>query len=372
MAVTNRTYTAINSDWLNSSNWSPAAIPGGGTNSTTAGDSINFSGGSSHTCLFDDNYPSSTPLGSMTIDDTGGFTNTLSMQTQADTLTLSGLVQVGVNGSGGVIETAGITNIVNNNSLYLGNTSTGVGTYTLGNGFTVPSLTVSNNEIVGYSGTGTFTQFSGSDTVGGQLFVSFSAGNGTYNLSGGQLNVNGADSHRASEFIGFTGTGLFNQSGGTHTVGGFSGPGDLDIGGASNGSNATGTYLLSSSTSSATLNVTGSEYLGQGTGAAVTSGTFNQSGGNHTVGYTLFVGGGFASNQAVNSSGTFILSNGSLLVNPADNLVNDSNQPVVNVGEFIGSLGGTARFIQSGGSNSVGALNGGIGGEDLDVGFPRW
>ena len=59
-------------------------------------------------------------------------------------------------------------------------------------------------EYVGDAGTGTFTQSSGSNNFGGSfsggLFVSYAGGNGTYNLSGGQLIGGFAD----NEYVGYS------------------------------------------------------------------------------------------------------------------------------------------------------------------------
>ena len=57
----------------------------------------------------------------------------------------------------------------------------------------------------------------GNGTInGGGLYLGFIAGgSGTYTLSNGTL----ALTNGAKEYIGYSGYGTFNQSGGTHTVG---------------------------------------------------------------------------------------------------------------------------------------------------------
>ena len=76
-------------------------------------------------------------------------------------------------------------------------------------------LSVSNNCYVGYSGTGTFTQNGGTNTMPldhGNGFLFLNGSNGTYNLSGsGQLSAN-------TEYIGYTSMGTFTQTGGTNTI----------------------------------------------------------------------------------------------------------------------------------------------------------
>ena len=85
------------------------------------------------------------------------------------------------------------------------------------------TLTVSGNEYVGFSGTGTFTQISGTHTVN-QLYVGFnSTAFGSYLMNGSSasLTVNG------TEYVGFQATGnmtsgtyggSFTQLAGSHTV----------------------------------------------------------------------------------------------------------------------------------------------------------
>ena len=78
------------------------------------------------------------------------------------------------------------------------------------------ALNVSNVTVVGYDGTGIFNN-SGTHTTGA-LYLGFNAGYGEYNLNaGGTLNVNawaglilGGKNYNPG-----TGTGVFNQYGGT-------------------------------------------------------------------------------------------------------------------------------------------------------------
>ena len=91
------------------------------------------------------------------------------------------------------------------------------------------------NQYVGYSGTGTFTQSGGTNTLlnGGELWLGNNTGsNGTYNLGGsGQLSTTG-------ECVGWNGTGNFTQTGGTNIVGN-----SLYLGASAVGSS--GTYSFS-------------------------------------------------------------------------------------------------------------------------------
>ena len=67
---------------------------------------------------------------------------------------------------------------------------------------------------MGYSGSGSFTQSSGTNTIVGCLYVGNSAGsNGNYNLGGsGYLTA-------SYLYLGNSGTGSFTQSGGTNNIG---------------------------------------------------------------------------------------------------------------------------------------------------------
>ena len=76
-------------------------------------------------------------------------------------------------------------------------------------------------EYIGLSGSGTFNQEGGSNGGGGSAYNNIILGNnpgssGTYNLKGGLLYLN------YYEQIGFSGTGVFTQSGGTNTTYGLS------------------------------------------------------------------------------------------------------------------------------------------------------
>ena len=81
-------------------------------------------------------------------------------------------------------------------------------------------MTVSWNEYIGYSDSGEFFHSAGtnkiSTTTGNNnsgLYLGYSQSvNGTYNLSGS------AQLRSPDEFIGYSGIGTFNQSGGTNTI----------------------------------------------------------------------------------------------------------------------------------------------------------
>src|SRR5207253_3204880 len=123
------------------------------------------------------------------------------------------------NAGGGIFTQSGGTHTVATffgARLILGASGGSSGAYDLSGG----SLIVNGNEHVGWGGPGSFTHSAGTHTIGSgsgnsELHLGEIAGsNGSYNLSGtGNLTVNG------TEVIGVSGTGIFTQSGGTHTLG---------------------------------------------------------------------------------------------------------------------------------------------------------
>lgn len=117
--------------------------------------------------------------------------------------------------------------------LYLGYAPGISGTYTLnGTGqLTVchdRALSLAAYEYIGYSGKGTVTQSAGTHNFTGyrgSFYLGFNAGStGTYNLNGGQLQLSQLTPFDNTEsffyeYIGYSGTGVFNQSAGVHNFG---------------------------------------------------------------------------------------------------------------------------------------------------------
>ena len=77
----------------------------------------------------------------------------------------------------------------------------------------MPNTNTNDNEYLGYSGTGTFIQSGGTHTIGNNLFLGYSAGgSGAYSLSGsGYLSVSQRER-------GLGRPGSFTQSGGTNSA----------------------------------------------------------------------------------------------------------------------------------------------------------
>ncbi len=122
---------------------------------------------------------------------------------------------IGLSGSGTVTQCGtSVANIqasaTDNGGLYIGGAEGGVGQYNLGGAATLHAYEA---EEVGYAGNGTFTQTGGTHTVENTLTIGdLSTGTGSYSLQAGTLNANG------SLVVGVDGHGTFTQSGGTANV----------------------------------------------------------------------------------------------------------------------------------------------------------
>ncbi len=164
------------------------------------------------------------------------------------------------------------------------------GTYGLSNG----NLTAAGDQYIGYSGTGTFNQTGGTNSTQ-NLFLGYGrAHSGIRDLSDGFYNLsNGTLSARGDEFIGYSGIGTFNQTGGTNTVNG-----NLFIA-AQAGS--TGVYNLSGGTLTA-----GAIALNQ-------NGTFSQTGGTLNAGVFSQQGGTVTANSFLENRGEFRYLSGNFL-----------------------------------------------------------
>ncbi len=236
------------------------------------------------------------------------------------------LITVGVHGNASFVQGGGSINA----KVVVGGQVGAHGTYDLFDG-SITSL----GQTIGNNGTGTLTQYDGSNKIngGGDLMVgAFSLGNGTYHLVDGKLAAGG-------ELIGYAGTGLFKQEGGSNKI---AGPiSILDLGVKASGN---GTYELDGGTLASIRETVGDAGVG----------TFTQTASSNKVsgdGAVLNIGAQHGGN------GTYNLQGGSLA---APN-------------ETIGDAG-TGSFHQTDGSNKattkldLGAQNGGNGTYLLDDG----
>jgi uncharacterized protein YhjY with autotransporter beta-barrel domain len=295
--------------------------------------------------------------------------------------TIEGLVLGDGVGSNGTYNLSGTGNLTADSGETIGNAGTATfnqtgGTHTVGNTFVLGRV-VGSNGTYNLSGTGNlttpsetigfgiFNQTGGTNTVGGSTPArSDLIDNGTYNLSGtgiltagsetvgsfgaGFFNQNGGTNISQFELFGLVGTGTYMQSGGTHIIhsdltigeGIFTGSsssgsytqtgGNTTVGGSlifGNHIGANGTYNLSG-----TGNLTaGSEIIGNGG-----TGTFNQTGGSHSVTDTL----------TINSGSIYNLGGGTL---NANNLLNNANF------NFSGGALAAGQFTNTGIVNLNGA-----------------
>jgi T5SS/PEP-CTERM-associated repeat protein len=294
--------------WTNGNNWS-AISPNGVDNAGVpgAGDDVKIDinlGGAPRTVTYDYPGPPIT-LNSLGVNNTSATAIPATLSMAANNLT-TGELDVGWSGFGGFggagtfTQSGGVTT-VNGAGLYVGVNGTDIGTCNLSG---TASLVASTSEVVGSSGTGVFNQTGGTNTMnaaGFHLYLGSSAGStGTYNLSGaGALAAQ-------SEYVGYSGTGIFNQTGGTNTIGGF-------------------------------LNRL---YLGYNAGS---TGTYTISGGTLTVGNDLVVG-----NSATATGTLTIQNNGSVYV---------TNDLWINSQSSVNLNGGTLRFNTISGGGGLSRLN---------------
>ncbi len=224
-------------------------------------------------------------------------------------------IQIGHNGFGEFNQTGG--------TVYVENPEFRIGCYAGSSGkYNLSSGTLNVKQVhVGNYGVGEFNQTGGDVYVGytgvlwnrSKLSVGRYAGSsGTYNLSGGGIIV-------LYEDIGSNGSsGVFNQSGGLHQIGG-----DLTIGGG-------GVYNLTSGTLYSRYAHIGGDSNGVG--------VFSQSGGSHTCELTL------------NISGAYTLSGNGVLNASTEEIGNTSNYPENTRG----------IFNQTGGVNSASLISVGV------------
>ena len=150
---------------------------------------------------------SATPGGTLTVS--GGVLalgSSSSISTGASYV--GGASGASVNQAGGTHSTAALT---------LGQDAGSSGTYSLSGDPATVTLTVTGNVTVGGSGAGTFNQSGGTHSIGGNLLVSAAgAATGAYTLSSGALSVGGDVRLDTRDY----GSAAFTQTGGTHTVAG--------------------------------------------------------------------------------------------------------------------------------------------------------
>ena len=237
---------------------------------------------------------------------------------------------VGLSGIGTFTQTGGTNNVNQQGSIVVGQYSGSIGTYNLSGGQLSVGFSNSNpgNEVIGYSGSGSFIQSGGTQTVSSDLYIALEEGStGFYNLSGGLL-LSG------TVYVGNIGRATFTQSGGTNNTndlyvsGFFGGGGTYNLSGgllSKSVESVAGAFTQSGGTNNATsLDVSGGTasynlsggLLIAGTGAVEyvgykDAGTFTQSGGTNSV-PTIYLGYQF-------SGGTYSLNSGLLITAAVSN-----------------------------------------------------
>jgi autotransporter-associated beta strand protein len=305
-----------------------------------------------------------------------------SMAVPSGSLSTMGNVFVGNNANGGFVQTGGIVAISStagsNGYLYVGNNVGSVGSYNLSGG----SLWAGQYEYIGFSGSGSFTQSRGTNSVSnGNMVVGFFGGSsGAYNLSGSGL------LSTPQEYIGLEGgTGTFTQTGGTNALSSalwlgtwagssgtytLSGSGLVSSPQESFGYLGTAAFTQSGGTNSSPVLVLGNNPGGAATynltGGSLSSasfqqigyggsGTFAQSGGTNMVS-----GGGYLALGCTSSgSGTYYLSGSGLLSAPTEE-IGIAGGGVFTQTAGTNTISGSLVLAQSAGSTGTYDLNGGL------------
>lgn len=277
--ATAENWIAGSGDWSTPGNWDTGTVP-------SDFDTVNITptDGVARTVTYD--YTGApVSLSALSVDLTGAGATRTTFSMLANSLTTVGIL-LGINGRGTINQSGG-TVTTNHDGLdsVIGNNSTGNGIYNLsGTG----ALSIARNLYVGNSGTGAFNQTGGTNTIASTLRI---GSLGTVNLNGGTLRFNGYSRQL---------TGVFNFTSGTVNL----------AGNRSFGFDATIADIFGSSptiTSGKGLIVEGSATIGtaSGTTLAVNGGTFmSQAGlvvgdGLYPTGTLNITGGGTVTNSGV-------------------------------------------------------------------------
>lgn len=213
-------------------------------------------------------------------------------------------------------------------------TGVAVPTFSVAPGGSTPAFNLSSGTLAAVntylgqrSGVSLYAQPANPSFNTGTLYVAYNAAStAEYVLSAGSV--------AGSMNIGYSGAGTFVQTGGSVSAG-YTWNLGTNVG-------ASGAYLLSDGSLAQTVGDP-NEYVGYG-GA----GEFIQSGGSNSMN-GLDNGASLALGFKAGSSGTYILSGGTIYVDASTSGSSHGE-------EFVGD-GGTGNFIQTGGTNQIGALS---------------
>jgi hypothetical protein len=308
------TWNVGSGNWSVAGNWSPSGVPGASAVvDITNSDAIN------RTITYDYTGAAVT-LNLLTVDNSGGGTDTFSMPANNLTSTAEYVGYSGGIGNGiSVFDQTGGANTIGSD-LYLGVDAADQGTYNLTSTGGANILNDNGAAFIGYSGTGNFndTAAAYTSTFSGSVFVGYNAG------SSGTFTVGGSGSLSVFSSI---------QLGSNLYVGG-------------NGVSGGGKGVVTVQNGSITLPTTGilTVYNTSGSGLFLDSGTVTTGSLNLSGNPALF-------NWSTASGGTLDLTNESITIDSAAGNFGDST------GSFSSFSLSTLQVLQVSGSETVG-LNG--------------
>ena len=196
-------------------------------------------------------------------------------------------------------------------------------------------------EYVGYSGTGFFNQSGGSNNISSCLCLGYEVGStGIYTLSGGQLSAP-SSSYRYSEYVGYFGKGFFTQTGGTHTI-----ASSLCLGMYSGSS---GSYALNSgelTTASESVGYTGTGNFTQSAGINTTSLLSIGNSGTYTL-----TGGTLNLIAGLSNKGTFNLTGSTATINATSAILDLNRGIFTNAQDVVFNLDSHSLLIVPSGFN---------------------
>jgi hypothetical protein len=284
--------------WTNGTNWDAGVVPPSGSDVIIGQFIPSRMGDVSVT--FDGNYPDlSSALNSLKLD-ANGSTGMIVINQLSGASAMFALNQyVGVGGRAAQYNQSAGINRLGQGSLYLGFDAGSAGNYVLSNTGSLGGGDFFAAIYVGFSGSGVFSQNGGTINVAKLHLAETANSNGNYTLAGGELKVTGANNDATKEIIGAGASATFVQTGGIHTIGEFSnGHFTLGIGDGSS-------YSLSGGT----LNLVGGAGDGNPGGKLGNEGTFTISSGS----FVLTKAGAFINNYGPpDGNGVFNYSGGSI------------------------------------------------------------
>jgi autotransporter-associated beta strand protein len=348
-------------------------ISGGGTNTLT----FNNSGSGATITVTDGSHQINAPvvLSDNLVVTTSGATHwTLSLGSASSITDNGGGFSLTMSGTGGSL-------VLGGSNTYTGGTTVSGGTLVVASAYALPAasrLTISAagtvnlgvnalvtndpnsgmtggallaaSQYVGYSGTGTFTQSGGANSLSNGLYVGYNAADsGTYKLGGGLLSP-------TALFVGLLGAGTLAQTGGTDSVAEF-----ITVG---NSPGSTGTYTLNGGLLSAQYETLA--YAG--------TGIFSQSGGTNSASTLSLAAIGGAAGTYSLTGGLLNLSNliegaGGAAFSFSGGTIQAASSFSASVPIILAAVGGNTVFNTQGNTLTLAAPLSGPGGlQEVDGG----